>query len=67
MIKAFIPNLDNEEQFDKVIENDNRIKLLEKEIKSLENKIKKEKQMNRKVDLNKILLEKQKELLIVSG
>ena len=63
MIKAFITNETiNKGDFEKIIDTDNKIKQLEKDIETLENKIRKERQFNRKVDLNKTLLEKQKYL-----
>jgi hypothetical protein len=63
IIKAFINNeAKNSDDFDAIIETDNHIKRLEKEKITLRSKIKKEKQFNRKVELNKSLLEKQKQL-----
>jgi len=63
LIKAFITNETiNKGDFEKIIDTDNKIKQLEKDIETLENKIRKERQFNRKVDLNKTLLEKQKYL-----
>lgn len=41
-----------------IINVDNKIKALEAEIAALESKISKEKQFNRKVEINKVLLEK---------
>ena len=63
LIKAFITNeAKNKGDFDTIIDTDNKIKQLEKEIETLDNKIRKEQQFNRKVDLNKSLLEKQAQL-----
>ncbi len=63
LIKAFINNeAKNRGDFDAIIETDSQIKSLEKEIETLSSKIKKEKQFNRKVELNKSLLKKQKQL-----
>ena len=63
LIKAFISNeAKNKGDFNTIIDTDNKIKQLEKEIETLDNKIRKEQQFNRKVDLNKTLLEKQKQL-----
>ncbi len=63
LIKAFITNeAKNKGDFDTIIDTDNKIKLLEKEIETLCNKIRKEQQFNMKVDLNKLLLEKQQDL-----
>ena len=59
IIKAFITNVDvADKNFDEVVAKDQRIKSLEKEIQTIRSKIKREKQMNRKVELNKILLER---------
>jgi len=63
LIKAFITNeAENSGDFDTIIDTDNKIKRLEKEIETLNSKIRKEQQFNRKVDLNKTLLENQKQL-----
>lgn len=63
LVKAFI--CDNEIKqcsFSEIIDIDNKIKALEAEINMLENKICKEKQFNRKVKANKVLLRKKTEL-----
>jgi uncharacterized protein (UPF0248 family) len=61
LVKSFIKtNIDEHKDFKEVISIDNKIKLLQNEISILENKIKKEKQFNKKVELNKVLLEKKK-------
>lgn len=63
LIKAFINNeAKYRGDFDAIIKADNQIKRLEKEIETLGSKIKKEKQFNRKVELNKSLLKRQKQL-----
>ena len=63
LIKAFITNAAKTSgDFDTIIDTDNKIKQLEKEIETLDNKIRKEHQFNKKVDLNKSLLEKQTQL-----
>mgnify|MGYP003980582215 CR=1 FL=1 len=63
LIKAFLTNdAKNKDDFDTIIDTDNKIKRLEKDIETLDNKIKKEHQFNKKVDLNKSLLEKQAQL-----
>jgi len=64
LIKAFI-SLENKEErdFNSIVEIDKRIKILQNEIDSLQNKIKRERQFNRKVDQNKMLLEKKTELI----
>lgn len=66
LIKAFIKNEAKEQQnFKTVIDTDNKIKHLEKEIAALKKKISKEKQFNRKVELNKKLLDKQQQLQLI--
>jgi hypothetical protein len=68
LIKAFIPDdVKKQGDFDAIIEADIKIKRLEKEIATLDRKIKKEKQFNRKVDLNKSLLERLKQLKNIKG
>jgi hypothetical protein len=63
LVKAFVRNeAKNEGSFSEIIDLDKRIKTLEAAIATLESKISKEKQFNRKVEINKVLLEK-KELL----
>ena len=63
LIEQFIVKVDTKDKnFKDIIKVDSRIKELEKEIISLKNKIKKEKQFNKKVELNKILLKTKKEL-----
>lgn len=63
LIKAFIPDeAKTEKSFDDVVAKDAKIKTLENDITKLESKIKREKQFNRKVELNKTLLNKKKEL-----
>ena len=59
LVKAFIRGeAQNQDSFSEIIDVDNKIKALESEISALENKISKEKQFNRKVETNKLLLEK---------
>lgn len=63
IIKALIRNKSlTNRNFKEIVEIDSRIECLEKEAALLENKIKKEKQFNRKVEINKMLLETQKQL-----
>lgn len=63
LVKAFIRNdVQNKSSFDDIIDIDNKIKALENEIGVLENRISKEKQFNRKVEINKVLLKKKDEL-----
>lgn len=63
LIRQLIP-IENtlEEDLEKLIELNERIESLKKEIKTLEKKIKREVQFNRKVDLNIELQKKKKEL-----
>ncbi len=66
LIKAFIKNKPTQQNdFKAVIETDHKTKQLEKDIALLAKKISKEKQMNRKVDLNKTLLDKQQQLQLI--
>jgi len=63
LIKVFLSEeFQKKENFTEAIAIDAKIKEVEKEILSLENRIKKEKQFNRKVETNKLLLKKKKEL-----
>ena len=66
LIKAFIKNQTTQQNdFKAVIETDHKTKQLEKDIALLAKKISKEKQMNRKVELNKTLLDKQQQLQLI--
>ncbi len=68
LVKAFIQGeAQNKSSFDEVIITDNQIKTLEKEITVLKNRISKEKQFNRKVEINKILLKKKALLKEIKG
>lgn len=59
LVKAFIrDDFKNKQTFNEIIDLDKKIKALETEIDTLESKISKEKQFNRKVEINKVLLEK---------
>lgn len=59
LVKAFIRDeAQNKGNFNDIIDLDKKIKALEAEIVALESKISKEKQFNRKVEINKVLLEK---------
>ncbi len=62
LIKKFIKTAGEEEIFGQAVEKDAKIKELEKEMEKLENKLNKEKQFNRKVELNKELNNKKQEL-----
>ena len=68
LVKAFIQGeAQNKNSFDEIIVADNQIKTLEKEIAVLESKISKEKQFNRKVEINKILHKKKALLKEIKG
>jgi hypothetical protein len=62
IVKTFLGAPETEEGFTELVENDKKRKVLEREIKAIENKIKNERQFNRKVELNKILFIKKKDL-----
>lgn len=63
LVKAFIRSeVQNKSSFNDIIDTDNKIKALENEIGVLENRISKEKQFNRKVETNKVLLERKNQL-----
>lgn len=63
LVKAFIRSeVQNKSSFNDIIDTDNKIKALENEIGVLENRISKEKQFNRKVEINKVLLERKNQL-----
>jgi hypothetical protein len=63
IVKTFIPSeVQTKSSFNEIIDTDNKIKALENEIDALGSRISKEKQFNRKVELNKILLERKKYL-----
>ncbi len=63
IIKKFLKNVDTDDKkFEEIIETDNTRIFLEKEIEKLKNKMKKEKQFNKKVELNKLLLEQKSKL-----
>jgi len=66
LIKAFITNeAKSQNSFTDIIDVDNKIKSLEIDITALETKIRKEKQFNRKVELNKTLIVKQNQLRFI--
>lgn len=61
IVSAFIKSVDTRKRdFKEIIENDQQITILGKEIQTLKNKIKQEKQFNKKVELNTLLQQKQK-------
>ncbi len=65
LITSFIDIRQKGQDFATIVNTDKQIETLEKEIKILENKVKNEKQFNRKVELNKVLLEKKKSLKFI--
>lgn len=67
IVKRFIkqPRVDNAD-FETIVETDRRTSLLKSEIEALKNKIRTEKQFNKKVELNKRLQEKSNELTRLS-
>jgi len=66
LIKSFIKHPAKQQgDFKIVIETDHKTKQLEKDIALLAKKISKEKQFNRKVELNKTLLDKQQQLQLI--
>ena len=68
LVIAFIKNkMEGTHEFKETIKYDNTITYLETEIDKLRRKIRKEKQFNRKVDLNKILIAKEEFLLELKG
>ncbi|MBD3250147.1 MAG: DUF4391 family protein [Candidatus Pacebacteria bacterium] len=60
LVKQFITKIDTspEQGFEHIIERDKQAKALEREIQILENKIRREKQFNKKVELNQQLHQK---------
>lgn len=62
LITAFIDSGQENKDFAAIVATDKQVDILEKEIAALKNKIKNEKQFNKKVELNKVLLEKKKSL-----
>lgn len=68
IVKTFISSeVQTKSSFNEIIDTDNKIRALENEIDALQNKISKEKQFNRKVELNKILLKKKALLKEIKG
>lgn len=68
LIKAFISKMiQNKADFYDIIDTDKNIKQLEQEIERLSNKINREKQFNRKVEIHKAMLEKSKLLSELKG
>jgi len=63
LVKAFIDvGSETKKDFNELVASDASKKQLQAEIAALDNKIKREKQFNRKVDLNKLLLNKKQKL-----
>ena len=68
IVKTFIPGeVQTKGSFNEIIDTDNKIKALEDEIDALKRKMSKEKQFNRKVEMNKILLERKNYLMKIKG
>lgn len=68
LVKTFIRGVAHHKgSFNEIIDVDNKIKALESEITAMEIKILKEKQFNRKVEINKVLLEKKAMLSEIKG
>jgi hypothetical protein len=68
IVKTFISSeVQTKSSFNEIIDTDNKIKALENEIDALGSRISKEKQFNRKVELNKILLERKNYLTKIKG
>jgi hypothetical protein len=68
LIKAFIhDDIKQDRDFKAIVSIDQKIKELEREIENLSLKIKREKQFNKKVELNKILLKVKSELETIRG
>lgn len=66
IIKKFIKGIELDKQgFGDIIKTDEQIKLLTKELSQLENRIRSEKQFNKKVELNKIYINKKKDLEVL--
>ena len=61
LVKQFITKINTspDQGFEHIIETDQQVKTLEREIQILENKIRREKQFNKKVELNQQLHQKQ--------
>lgn len=63
LVKAFVPEeVQNAGSFNEIIAADTAIKALEAEIATLQSKISKEQQFNRKVEIHKVLLKKKADL-----
>jgi len=68
LIQAFISDeIKQQGDFEVVITTDKQIKQLEHEIQALDSRIKREKQFNRKVELNKTLLKTKDQLQTIKG
>jgi hypothetical protein len=63
LVESFISIRQKGKDFDTIVQTDKMIETLEKEIKVLQNKVKNEKQFNRKVELNMVLLGKKNSLI----
>mgnify|MGYP005842419811 CR=1 FL=1 len=68
LVKAFVRDeAQSKGSFIEIIDLDKKIKALETDIATLQSKISKEKQFNRKVEINKLLLEKKAMLTEIKG
>ncbi len=68
IIVTFISNQNSSDiDFKTLVTKDSQIKSLQKEVETIRNKVKNEKQFNKKVETNKILLQKQQELKQLSS
>lgn len=68
LVKAFLRDeVKDNDDFNGMISKDQKIRTLETEIASLESRVQKEKQFNRKVELHKILLKKKTLLTDITG
>lgn len=68
LVKAFLRDeAKDKDDFNAIVSTDQKIKTLEIEIASLESRIQKERQFNRKVELHKILLTKKALLADITG
>ena len=68
IVKTFIRSeAQTKSSFNEIIDTDNKIRALENEIDVLGSRISKEKQFNRKVELNKVLFERKAKLKAIKG
>ena len=68
LVKAFLRDeAKNKDDFNDIVSKDQKIRALETEIASLESRIQKERQFNRKVEIHRILLKKKALLADITG